>query len=172
MIRRLPAIVCLIGILAGCEDPGISNVARREHVSAKKLLKMHDENGVIFVEIHGVPWEGADPAEIAGTIRMPEGPGRPVRFKDMAPGQGQIGGGERLVLRFNPTTGSGGAVCGAKGELSTKPPRRDGFIVNATFCRGTDWLVRATLDADDVPANDWLEYHLRMQDLLDKMFPD
>ena len=172
MIRRLPALICLLGVLAACEDPGIRNVARREMIHAKQLLKLQDVSGAVLVEIHGVPWEGAVPEEIAGTMRMPEGVGRPVRFRHVPPGQGLIGSGERLVLRFNPTTGSGGSVCAATSELSTKRPRNKGFVVNATFCRGTDWVVRATLDAGDVAARDWLAYYLRMQDLLGKMFPE
>ena len=171
MMRRLPALICLVGVLAACEDTGVSNVARRERINAKKLYEMQKDTGVILLEIHGVPWAGAEPEEIAGTLRMPEGPGREVRFSYVPPGQGLIGAGERLVLRFNPTTGSGGSVCGAASELPTEAPKEDGFVVSGTFCRGRDWVVRATLDADDVPANDWLAYYLRMQDLLDVMFP-
>lgn len=172
MIRRLVTLICLLGVLAGCEDSGISNVARRELINAKALLQEQETSGAILVEIHGVPWDGAAPEEIAGTMRMPEGSGRSVRFRHVPPGQGMIGAGKRLVLRFNPTSGSGGSVCGATGELSTRAPRRKGFVVNATFCRGADWVVRATLDADEVAARDWLAYYLRMQDLLGKMFPE
>lgn len=172
MIRRLPAFVCLLGILVACEDPGISNVARREFINPKHLLELQEASGAVLLEIHGVPWEGAAPEEIAGTLRMPEGPGRQVRFHYVPPGQGLIGAGDRLVLRFNPTTGSGGSVCAANGELSTRAPQRKGFVVSATFCRGSDWAVRATLDAGDVAANDWLAYYLRMQELLGKMFPE
>ena len=171
MSRRLPALICLIAFLAGCEDTGVHNVARRQLLKVKDLLKVQDQAGAVLVEIHGLPWEGADRAEVAGTLRMPSGKGRGVRFSAVGPGRGIIGSGERLVLQFNPAPG-GGRTCAATDELPTQPPGGDGFVVNATFCRGTDWLVRATLNAEDVPANDWLEYYLRMQDLLGTMFPE
>lgn len=173
MIRRLATLLCLLGMLAGCEDSGISNVGRREMISAKKLVDMQGSSGAILVEIHGAPWPGADADAIAGTLRMPEGPGREVRFRTVPPGQGLIGDGERLVLHFNPQgTPDSARDCRARGELATGPPRKSGFIVQATFCRAESWLIHATFDADDVSPDDWLAYYLRMQDLLGTMFPD
>lgn len=172
MTRRLSALICLIGLMAGCEDDGVSGVARREMIRVKDLLNLQAQSGAVLVEIHGAPWAGAGRAEIAGTLRMPEGKGRGVRFSGVAPGRGLIGSGERLVLRFNPAAGAKVRDCAATEELPTSAPDGDGFVVAATFCRETDWLVRATLNAGDVSADDWLAYYLRMQDLLGAMFPE
>ncbi len=173
MNRALPALVCLLGALAGCEDTGISNVGRREIVTAKQLTQMQGTTGAILVEIHGLPWRGADPAEVAGTLRMPEGPGRQVHFRPVPPGQGLIGEGVRLVLHFNPR-GQPDSVrdCRASAEIETRDPGGDGFTVDATFCRGTDWVTRARFDAGDVDRDDWLAYYLRMMVLMDVMFPN
>lgn len=173
MTPRLPALLCLLGMLAGCEDTGVSNIGRREMISAKKLAEMQQNSGAVIVEIHGAPWPDADPAEIAGTLRMPAGPGRDVRFRTVPPGQGLIGDGERMVLHFNPQGKPDSTRdCRATGEIPTGTPGKEGFIVHATFCKGDNWVVRATFDADDVSADDWLAYYLRMQDLLGAMFPN
>ena len=172
MRRALPALLCLLGALAGCEDTGISNVARREMINAKALMQMQGSTGAILIEIHGAPWEGADRAEIAGTLRMPEGPGRGVRFREVPPGQGLIGEGTRLILVFNPRRQANvGRYCHATEEIETAPPDGDGFRVDGVFCRGTDWVVRASFDAE-VSENDWLAYYLEMQVLLGVMFPN
>lgn len=174
MKRSLPALLCLAGALAGCEEPAVSNVARREMISAKQLVAMQEAGGgAILVEIHGAPWPEADPAEVAGTLRMPEGPGRGVRFRPVPPGQGLIGDGNRLVMLFNPKgKPDSGRDCRATGEIATGRPGTDGFTVQATFCRGTEWVIRASFNARDVAQDDWLAYYLRMQELLDVLFPD
>lgn len=173
MKRSLPALLCLAGALAGCEEPAVSNVARREMITAKHLAAMQEAGGAVFVEIHGAPWPGADPAEVAGTLRMPEGPGRGVRFRPVPPGQGLVGDGERLVMLFNPKgKPDSGRDCRAESELETASPPTDGFTVQATFCRGTEWVIRASFRARDVAQDDWLAYYLRMQELMDALFPN
>lgn len=173
MKRLLPAIVCLMGALAGCEEPAVTNVQRREMISAKMLARMQDAGGAIYVEIHGAPWPGVALAEVAGTLGMPDGPARNVHFAPVPPGQGLVGEGVRMVLHFNPRGRPDSTRdCRATGELETAPPRDDGFTVHASFCRGTAWVTQASLDARDVRRNDWLAYYLRMQELLEVMFPD
>lgn len=171
MKRRLPALLCLLGILAGCEEADVRNIQRRAFINAKDLVKLQEVSGAVMLEIHGVPWTGAAPEEIAGTLRMPEGRARGVRFHPVPPAQGNFGSGERIVMWFNPRQGAGNAMCAATGELPTEPPSGRGFIVRAAFCHGRNWLVRATFEADDIKANDWLAYFLRMQDFMGKMFP-
>lgn len=169
----LPGALCLLGALAGCEDTGVSNVSRREMITATELARMQAQSGAILIEIHGVPWPGAGPDAVAGTLRMPDGPGREVRFITVPPGQGLIGDGTRLVLHFNPLGAPDWARdCRAQSEIETAPPGDRGFTVNATFCRGADWVTHASFDAGDVGHDDWLAYYLRMQDLLGVMFPD
>lgn len=173
MRSRLPVLLCLIGALAGCEWSDISNFGRREATDANTLVTLQETGGAVIMEIHGAPWEGATPDEIAGTLRMPEGPGRQVRFRAVPPGQGLIGNGTRIVLHFNPKRKpDSGRDCSATSEIATGAPDGDGFIVHASFCRGESWLVKATFDASDVNKDDWLAYYLRMQELLGAMFPN
>lgn len=173
MNRALPTFMCLLGALAGCEDTGISDVRRYELITAKKLVEMQGATGAILVEVHGLPWRGADPAEVVGTLRMPEGPARQVRFRPVPPGQGRIGEGARLVLHFNPRgEPNSGRDCRASAEIETLDPGGDGFTVHATFCRGSGWVTRASFDAGDVDQDDWLAYYLRMMVLMDVMFPN
>lgn len=169
----LPAALCLVGMLAGCEKSDISDLGRREMTSVQTLLKLQQSHGAVLVEIYGAPWEGADPAEIAGTLRMPKGPGRNIRFQPVTPGQGLVGDGARLVMLFNPTGKPDDArACGEGKGIAIGPPDGNGFVVHAIFCHGKDWIVKATLDASDVAKDDWLTYYLRMKKLLAAMFPN
>ena len=170
MIGRTLAVLALAGVLAGCEDSGVSELQRRAFFSAKDLIQM-DRAGGVFVEVHGVPWEGARPEEIAGTLRMPKGPARQVRFRLIPAGQGLIGSGNRLVLHFNPAgKPDSTADCRTQEPLPAGAPESGSFTVNASFCEGDDWIIRAFMQAD-VDQNDWLGYYLAMEELLGKMFP-
>jgi hypothetical protein len=169
MIPRRLAVLCLTVALAGCDDPEISNVLRRVILmSAGPPVLTADT--VMLVEIHGVPWAGATPEQIAGTIKMPEGPARTARFVAVAPGESLIGGAERLVLQFNPPGElDSAAICHATGPLDTRTPRGSGFTLHAVYCRETEWLIQARMETG-AAANDWLAYHLAMERLLGRLF--
>ena len=143
MIRRHLAILGLAGIMTGiitgCDDADISGLERRTFLKAGALVELQEASGLL-VEIHGGPWPGATPEEIASTLRMPEGPAHKVRFRVIPPGQWVLGDAERVVLTFNPAGPvSRAADCRATEEIATKPPSRQGFTVNATFCKGSEW---------------------------------
>jgi hypothetical protein len=170
MYRASCAALAIAALLAGCDDADIRGVGRRQIVTQKHLIEIFSASS-LQVEVHGVPWDGATPDEIAGTLRMPEGDARELRFRAVAPGDPVIGDGERLVLRFNP----GGDVarddiCRAGEPMPSDPPRSGRFTVDATFCRGRDWLTHAQMEAT-VDATDWLNYYLVMETLLGRMFP-
>ena len=175
MIRRhLAMVVAMLGLTgapAGCDDTDISHLERRTFLDAGDLAAIQEASGLL-VEIHGAAWPGAMPDELASTLRMPEGPAKAVRFRAVPPGAWVIGSGKRLVLHFNPRAApSSNADCRATEEIETKPPARQGFTVNATFCKGPNWLIHAYLEAGAVQADDWLAYTLVMRKLLGTLFP-
>lgn len=168
----LAAMLGLTGALAGCDDADISHLGRRTFLDAGDLTAMQEASGLL-VEIHGAAWPGATLDELASTLRMPEGPAKEVRFRAVPPGAWVIGSGERLVLHFNPVGAPNHiADCRATEEIATKPPARQGFTVNATFCKKGDWLIHAYLEAGSVDVDDWLGYALVMRKLLGKLFPE
>ncbi len=170
-LATLAAMLGLTGALAGCDDASISPLGRRTFLDAGDLAALQEASGLL-VEIHGAAWPGAVPDELASTLRMPEGPAKQVRFRAVPPGAWVIGSGERLVLHFNPVGApNSNADCRATEEIATTPPARQGFTVNATFCKGKDWLIRAYLKAGAVETDDWLDYVLVMRKLLGKLFP-
>ena len=169
MIRRHLAILGLIGAVAGCDDAKISNMERRTFLNPDDLMATQEAGGLL-VEAHGAPWPGATREEVIATLRMPEGKARALRFRDIPPGQGHIGTGERLVLHFNPVgPPDSTADCRATSEFTTNASSGSGFTVNATYCKGQDWLIHAYLTAK-VDPDDWLGYYLAMEKLLGKMF--
>jgi hypothetical protein len=170
MVQRRLAMLCLMAALAGCdEDPHITNVARHLLVFEEPAPPVKAET-VMILEIHGLPWDGATPDEVANTMKMPEGPARTARFVAVAPGEAQIGGAERLVFQFNPPGPlDSAAICKVKGPLPVEEPRGDGFTVNAVYCRESEWLIQARMTSSAAEL-DWVTYHLAMEKLLGKMF--
>jgi len=170
MVQRRLAMFCAIASLAGCnEDPHITNVSRHLIVFGNPAPPVTAET-VMIVEIHGLPWDGSTPNEVANTMKMPEGPARTARFVAVAPGEAQIGGAERLVFQFNPTGPIDSvAICQAKGPLEVEEPDGDGFTVNAVYCREDEWLTQARMTSSAAKL-DWVTYHLHMEKLLGKMF--
>jgi len=170
MIRWRIATLGLIGALMGCDDATISQQGRRAFLNADDLARMQEASGNL-VEIHGAPWPGATPEELASTLRMPNAPD--VRFRAVRPGAWVIGSGKRIVLHFNPVGGpNSNADCLTTEELETKAPTGRGFTVNASFCRGREWLVRAYMKVGSVETDDWLRYTQVMRKLLGNLFPE
>lgn len=166
----LIAPLALILALTGCDDTDIGRIERRTFLNAPELAA--DLGGeALLVEVHGLPWPGADTGEVVATLRMPEGPANAIRFQEVPAGQGHIGGGIRLVLRFNPPEiPDRESDCRATSPLAVDPPGTSGFSVNATFCKNQDWQIRtfAEINAD---SRDWLTYYQGMGKVLGIMFP-
>lgn len=170
MVRTCIAVLCLTVLLAGCDDATVRFVGRRVLVTQEYFAQNYAA-GALAIEIHGVPWEGATDGEIAGTLRMPQGPAHDVRFRPISPGDPVVGENERLVLLFNPAGDTGQAnACKANQQRPTQPPTGSEFVVVATLCRSEDWIVHGVMEAD-VETNDWLGYFLTMETLLGRMFP-
>jgi hypothetical protein len=170
MIRWRFVMPALVGSLMACDDVTISQQGRRAFLNAGDLAKMQEASGSL-IEIHGAAWPGATPEELASTLRSPNNP--EVRFRAVRPGAWVVGSGKRIVLHFNPVGGpNSNADCLTTQELETKVPTGRGFTVNASFCRGTEWIVRAYMTVGSVETDDWLGYTLVMRKLLGNMFPE
>lgn len=172
MIWRYAAMLVLASTVAGCDDSTVSSTDRRTFLKAGGLLALQETSGLL-VEVHGTPWSGATPEQLASTLRMPDGAGKDVRFRDIAPGQWVIGDGRRLVLHFNPVGApDSNADCRAEKEFVTAAPAKKGFTVNATFCKKGEWLMHGFLKARAVGQDDWFGYTMAMQKLLGTLFPE
>jgi hypothetical protein len=172
MIWRILAMLVLIGTVAACDDATVSGTERRSYLKAGGLLAAQEASGLL-VEIHGAPWPGAMPEQIASTLRMPDGAGEAVKFRYIFPGEWVIGEGTRLVLHFNPIGPPDSiADCRTEKEFETKPPARTGFTVNATFCQGGEWQIHGFLTARAVEQDDWFAYTVVMRKLLGTLFPE
>jgi len=162
----------LIGTLMSCDDTTISQQGRRAFLNASDLVKMQEASGNL-VEIHGAAWPGATAEAMASTLRMPDGPAGKTRFRAVRPGAWVVGSGNRIVLHFNPISSpNSNADCLTTEEIETKPPTGHGFTVNASFCRGREWMVHAYMKAGSVKTDDWLAYTLVMRKLLGNLFPE
>jgi len=175
MWRFFTILVTMVGLtstLNGCDDADVSGMERRVFTNAANLAKLPDARG-LSVEIHGAPWPGATPDQIAIALRMPKGVAKALRFRAVAPNQWIIGNGERLVLHFNPINAPNHiADCGAKEEFQTMPPPKTGFIVNATYCKKEEWQIHANLTSKLVKQDDWFSYTIVMERLLGVLFPE
>ena len=60
--------------------------------------------------------------------------------------------------------------CRATGQMPGEPQDGGRFTVNASYCKGPDWEIRAFMKTRAEP-DDWLAYYQAMEELLGKMFP-
>ncbi len=161
--RIAPTLAALTLALAGCDDGTvITRVDRYPAFDSSQII--HMDAGGIPAEIHGLPFPGVDPDEVAARLRLPAGFAQGFRFRAVAPGSGAEG---RLVLVFNGTEAPNGVRdCKRGAEAPTEPPRDVGFALMATFCRGAAMLAGGHLEARTTRADDPQEFSRVMQTLL------
>lgn len=157
--------------LASCDEATVIT-----HIDRLQALNLRDLQGLggggpIAAEIHGVPWAGANAAELAAALRPPAGTAQRTRFSATPVGSWQSGHGVRLVLHFNPVTPANGpADCRRKAETRSAEPARKGFAVTASFCRGQKWLAHGHLEAPGVSAGDLEGYSVAVRSLFVAIF--
>lgn len=161
--RRLAA--ALLALVAACDAPTvITHVFRLPNIRESDLVAMQGPGG-IPVEIHGRPWAGADPAELAGAMTGPAGAAA-IRFK-ARPVTGPTAHGARVVLHFTPVGApSGPADCARTAEAATGTPPAKGFAVNMTFCRGAEVEAQGFLRALETEPGDYAAFSTAMRQLL------
>lgn len=159
----------MMAVLAGCDEPTIiTHVFRLPNIRESDLVAMQGPQG-IAVEMHGVPWEGADPAALAGAMKGPAGAAQ-VRFAGRAV-TGPNAHGTRMVLHFNPAGAPNGpADCARTAEAATAAAPAQGFAVNMTFCRGPEVEAQGFLRALETQPGDYEAFSTVMRQLLVVVF--
>jgi hypothetical protein len=163
-------LLALLG-LAGCEDVyTITRVDRIGSFARSHVVSM--AAGGLPTEIHGAPFTGLTPAEIAARLRGPQAYPDALRFRAIEPGALPAGSNRRLVLVFNRAGNPDGmADCRATAPIATATPRDRGFTVTATFCSGDRMNATAHMDAESVRADDPDAFTRVMRLLFRKLFP-
>ncbi|TVQ53337.1 MAG: hypothetical protein EA355_13620 [Rhodobacteraceae bacterium] len=139
---------------AGCDDGTVvTRVDRRPAFSESWIVAT--AAGGVPTEIHGRPFPGVSPDEIANRLRMPQRFAADIRFRARAPGPRGLDPERRLVLVFNATEGPNGIRdCRRTEEAPTRPPADEGFTVTATFCTEDRMLATGHLAARRTRADD------------------
>ncbi|MEM7743082.1 MAG: hypothetical protein AAF409_05165 [Pseudomonadota bacterium] len=146
---RAPAIMGLAAVLmlAACDEPTvITHVDKQPHMEMSDLVVMQGPSG-IPVEIHGLPWDGADRSALAAAIRPPAGASQGTTFSALPQGGHAGRHGWRLVLHFNPQGGvpRSDHDCKLTSDVKTNAPPDGSYAVNVTFCEGAAWQAHAYL---------------------------
>jgi hypothetical protein len=169
-MRRLAAVLAMLG-LSACDEPTIiTHVDKLDHMSVSDLWALQDGQG-IPVEIHGAPFSHVTDDALAEALRPPGGSAQEVRFYAVPAGVWQGGHAWRLVLHFNPQ-GAPNAFhdCKLTAEVPTNPPTSLGFTVNATFCKADAWQAHGYLQALKTEDGDLEGFRNVMQALMAEVF--
>lgn len=147
---RLAALIGALGGLAACDDAWtITRV--NDQIGDVRSYAVPFASGGLPTEIHGTPFAGLPPAEIAAALKLPATWPSGIRFRVTdTPGEGG-----RLVLHFNPEGAPNGQVlCAPRRPPASTPPRTEGFAVTATLCNGGRVLATGHLEAPKVASED------------------
>lgn len=116
-------------------------------------------------EVHGAPFPGVTPAQVAERLRAPADLPTGIRFRAVAPGEAREG--PRLVLVFNPLDPIDGVRdCQRTGPARVDKPRDVGFTVTATLCNKGALVATAHMNATKTKADDPAEFTRVMQLLM------
>ena len=170
-MKRFAALALCLALASCDEATVITHVDKLRHMTLKDLWTMQSEGG-IPVEIHGNPFRSVDKPELAEAMRAPSA-AHAVRFRHLPFGHDPGNHGWRLVLHFNGLgPPNGPSDCKATGEIETDAPQVEGFTVNATFCKGSEWQARGFLKALKTRDGDLDAYRDAMQQLLSAIFAE
>lgn len=161
----LPAALFAALALAACDDG-----ATITHVnSTTKLDKSRITTAAVGgfpTEVHGAPFPGIEPFQVAEVLALPQGWPRDIKFRAVEPGSHDYHAPVRLVLVFNGGHPDHNYHCKLKEPLKTAPPSGTGFDVNAVFCSGEDYFATGFMKAPKVTGEDATEYRKAMRQLL------
>jgi hypothetical protein len=146
------ALAATLG-LAACED--VYTITRVEKLTG--FARSHVAGlaaGGVPTEIHGTPFAGLTPDEIAGALTGPQNYPAGMRFRAVAPGSLPPGRAARLVLAFNRAGHPNGLADCRGGAIPTVAPREVGFSVTASFCSGERLQATGHMEVQSVRAGD------------------
>lgn len=149
--------------VAGCDD---GTVITRVMVfgDARSFFILSGPDGLAS-EVHGAPFPGMTPDQVAQRLRAPADLPTGIRFRGVRPGEAHEG--PRLVLVFNPLDPIDGVRnCQRTTEARVDKPREVGFAVTATLCNKGALVATAHMEATKTRADDPAEFTRVMQLLL------
>lgn len=117
-------------------------------------------------EVHGAPFPGIEPFQVAEVLALPQSWPRDVRFKAVEPGSHTYHNPTRLVLVFNGGVPDAAFHCQLKEPLKTAPPSGVGFNVHAVFCSGEESFASGFMRAPKARGEDATEFRKAMRQLL------
>lgn len=168
-MRRIWMGLC--ALLLGCDDGTIiTHVDKLVAIGMSDLIAMQ-RGGGIRTEIHGTPFEGASPQELATALRPPARASQAIKWRAVPVGSVQHG--YRMILHFNPR-GAPNAFrdCKLTEPQQTAPPQETGFTVNMTFCKGDTWEAHGFLQSRKTEAGDFEDYTRVMKALMNNIFTE
>lgn len=153
--RALVAGMALLSA-AGCDD-GVTITQLDSSVGLDKMWLQNRPSG-LPTEIHGEPWPGATPEDVATRLRAPAGFAADIRFSAVRPGSVDD---DRLVLIFNgahPSDPLRACALPEKPRAEWPTPPTQGFQLYAVFCARNGWMGTGLLNARKQQAGDWTEF--------------
>ncbi|MDD2869177.1 hypothetical protein [Neomegalonema sp.] len=156
-LARMGALAAgAFGLLGGCDAYTITRVDSLALMSKGTLYTLSTRGG-IPTEIHGTPFAGVEPSEVAARLKLPAGLPAGIRFRAVAPGGFEDEHEKaRLVLIFNGASPPGsGPACRLREVAPVNPPQPGGFTLFAVFCDGRNWFGQGFLEARKTAHGDW-----------------
>ena len=170
-MRVLKALALVLALGSCDEATVITHVDKLSHMALDDLWTMQSD-GAVPVEVHGNPFSSVDKAALASALRAPAAADK-VRFRHLPFGEHAGNHGWRLVLHFNglgPPNSQ--ADCRLSAEAETGPRPDEGFTVNATFCKGTDWQAHGFMRSLKTADGDLDSLRDTMQQLMLAIFAE
>ncbi len=160
------AVVCVTALtLVACDDgPTITHVNATTKLDKSRIATT--AAGGFPTEVHGAPFPGIEPFQVAEVLKMPQGWPGGVAFRAVEPGSHDYHSPIRLVLVFNGGNPDHNYHCKLKEPLKTAPPSGTGFDVNAVFCSGEEYFATGYMKAPKVTGEDATGYRKAMRQLL------
>lgn len=159
----------LLALLAACDDGTvITHVGKDSSIDLSDLVVMQSDGG-IPTEIHGTPFDGARPEDLANALRPPAGAAQGTRWRAVA--IGSVAHGPRMILHFNPLGPPNSAAdCRRTQPAETELPLSVGFSVTMTFCRDQRAEAHGFLRSSKTINGDFEEYTRVMKLLMRNIF--
>lgn len=161
----LAGLMAALG-LAACDDGGaiITHVDATARLAKSRITT--NAAGGFPTEVHGAPFPGIEPFQVAEVLALPQGWPKDIRFRAVEPGSHDYHSPTRLVLVFNGGVPDPAFHCQLKEPLNTAPPSGTGFDAHAVFCSGEDWFASGFMKAPQATGEDATAFRKAMRQLL------
>jgi len=151
--------------LSGCDDGTIITQLDSTARLAKSRITTAAHGG-FPTEVHGAPFPGIEPYQVAEVLKLPAGWPTDIKFRAIEPTPNDYHKPTRLVLVFGGGVPDPAYHCQLTEPLKTAPPSEVGFDVHAVFCSGQDWFATGYMQAPKARGEDATEFRKAMRQLL------